>query len=211
MNMREEKRTLRAKLLALRAQLPPTELARQNAALNEQIFRLRAFSDARLILGFYPVGSEKRGFEPDILPALRQALAMGKRVALPRCRSAEDGEADLREMDFFVVDAWENLRPGSFGIHEPDPALHERLERPEAGLCLVPALAFDRAGYRLGYGKGYYDRFLARFAGDALGVCLDGFLLRQLPRGYYDRAVRAVMQPKGLYFCEGEQREAWTK
>ena len=61
------------------------------------------------------------------------------------------------------------------------------------GLCIVPALSFDFQGYRLGYGKGYYDRFLARFGGSTVGLCYDSCMVRNLPAGRYDQPVHLIV------------------
>jgi 5-formyltetrahydrofolate cyclo-ligase len=189
----EQKASLRQALLQKRSAIPAQTLQQHNEKLNRRLCQLWQFREAETVLGYAPIGSAARGFEPDIYATLLEALHQGKRVAFPRCIPGS------REMDFFLVEALEDLRPGSFGVLEPDPERQQRLPRNEAGLCLVPALAFDSAGYRLGYGKGYYDRFLARFAGSSLGICHSEFLLELLPRGFYDRPVDAVLTPQTIH------------
>ncbi|MDR3313776.1 MAG: 5-formyltetrahydrofolate cyclo-ligase [Oscillospiraceae bacterium] len=196
----EQKALLRQALLQQRREYPPQAQAAQNEALNRRLCQLRQFREAEMVLGYYPIGSAARGFEPDIRPALLEALALGKRVALPRCTPDEPGN-----MAFYFVDSLDDLRPGSFGVPEPDPERHEPLPRPAAGLCLVPALAFDGEGYRLGYGKGYYDRFLSRFTGSSLGFCFQDFLLAQLPRGFFDLPVDFVLTPHTI-LCIKERK-----
>jgi 5-formyltetrahydrofolate cyclo-ligase len=197
----EQKSVLRHTLLQKRSGCAPQVQKRQNEKLNRRLCQLWQFREAETVLGYYPIGSAERGFEPDIRPALLEALARGKRVALPR--GTPDGTAKRkREMDFFLVESLDGLRPGSFGVPEPDPARHERLPRPESGLCLVPALAFDGSGHRLGYGKGYYDRFLSRFVGSSLGICYGDFLLERLPRGFFDRPVDAVLTQHTILFTK---------
>ena len=64
------------------------------------------------------------------------------------------------------------------------------------GLCLVPGLSFDLQGYRLGFGKGYYDRFLSDFGGTTVGICYSKCTMGELPRGTFDRAVDIVLTEK---------------
>lgn len=196
----EIKSELRRELLRQRAGLARQARQLFDEKINRRLCQLWQFREAELVLGYYPIGSEGRGYEPDVRPALLEALARGKRVAIPRC-------AGERDMDFFLIDSLNGLRPGSFGVPEPDPERHPRLPRPEGGFCLVPALAFDREGYRLGYGKGYYDRFLSRFEGNSLGICYGDFLLDTLPRGYHDRPVDAVLTQQTIRFVKERSRE----
>ena len=96
---------------------------------------------------------------------------------------------------------------------EPE-TLEAKQETPEAkqenliscfdnALCVVPALSYDRYGYRLGYGGGYYDSFLAKFSGDAIGVCYSNCIYEQrLPHGKYDRRLPSFLTERGVVVCE---------
>ncbi|MDR0531651.1 MAG: 5-formyltetrahydrofolate cyclo-ligase [Oscillospiraceae bacterium] len=172
-----EKKLLRRELLARRAAFAPE---RKRAADEAICLALRdVLENHALVLAFYPIGSE-----PNLLPALR---AFHGQVYLPKCTP------DAREMTFYAVEDWDGLRPGAYGIPEPRAALPAR----HATLCLTPGLAFDREGYRLGYGGGYYDRFLAGFSGESVGVCYEAFFMERLPRGAFDRPVGRVLTERG--------------
>lgn len=113
---------------------------------------------------------------------LRRALADGKRVAVPK---VSDGE-----ICFYYYDETTVLAPGAYGILEPVDAV------PAAdrdALVLLPGLAFDPAGHRIGYGGGYYDRFLAREMHPTLALCYDFQLLPALPAEAHDKAADAVL------------------
>ena len=105
--------------------------------------------------------------EVDTRSVIADALRAGKRVALPRCTQVP------HVLSWHYVSSLDSLVPGRFGIHEPDPELCEdaSFEGTSRSIALVPGLAFDVQGYRLGYGGGYYDDFLARFAGTSIGLC----------------------------------------
>ena len=127
---------------------------------------------------------------------LEEALRSGRKLFLPRCR--EKGEEGWPgAMDFFACSDLGALVKSSFGIPEPVPGSEARLLMPEAlqeadTLVIVPALSFDRAGYRLGYGGGYYDRMLASASCPCVGLAFHELLVDTLPREEWDRPVSAV-------------------
>jgi 5-formyltetrahydrofolate cyclo-ligase len=129
--------------------------------------------------------------ELDAGPIARQALAQGKRLLLPRCRDGAPGLVDLG-----CVGCLSEAVPGSYGILEPP---REACRPPEAfspDLILVPGLAFDRRGNRLGFGGGYYDRLLALpMAQKAFtaGLGYDFQLVPTLPADPWDQPVNAVV------------------
>jgi len=125
--------------------------------------------------------------EPDVLTPWPE----GKRVAMPRV------EGD--DLKFHWVTCREELAPGKFGIPEP------RATAPPAGfsfdLILVPGMAFDHKGGRLGRGRGYYDRFLAAANGLLAGVCFDDQLVSEVPCEPHDARVDAVVTPSEIVLC----------
>ena len=176
-----EKQILRRELLALRNAISLEDKRVWDAAINRAIMEHERFKQARNILAYYPIDSE-----PDIRPALERALRQGKRIYLPRCEPA------TREMAFHQARSLEGLQPGAYGI--PEPEGNCALSIVNCALCIVPGVAFDANGFRLGYGGGYYDRFLARH-GDlrTLGVCYEVLLRDSLPGDATDIAVKRVI------------------
>ena len=92
-------------------------------------------------------------------------------------------------MVFHKVTALSDLNAGYFGVREPEPtlAIIEKKDMGKDTLCLVPALSYDKRGYRLGYGKGYYDRFLEGFSGICVGITFDRCLAEKLPADAHDK------------------------
>ena len=174
--MGELKAALRKELAARRNAL--ADRGAKSRAIEKQVLALPEYLQADRLLLYLSAGSEV-----DTWGLLEKALCQGKAVFAPRCL---DGEG---RMAFYRVRSREELKKGRFGIWEPDPSVCPPLEEPGGALCLVPGLAFDRAGYRLGYGKGYYDRFLAAHAVEAVGLCYGELLLPRLPRQPLDRRV----------------------
>ena len=95
-------------------------------------------------------------------------------------------------MTFYYVSSEDELEAGAYGIREPRAGLPSVPESEYKGsVCIVPGLVFDREGYRVGYGGGYYDRFLANYTGDAIAPVRDGFLYDgALPRDEFDRKAK---------------------
>ena len=187
MDIKELKTSIRKDYLARRASLPPEEKARRDRKICQYILSSASFRYAETVLAYYP-----REHEIDILPVLREAIKMGKRVALPRC----DGE---HHMTYRFVSSLDGLTPGMYGIFEPEesaPAFSENVGH--AALCLVPGVVFDTRGYRIGYGGGYYDRFLHSFGGSVAGVVYREFILPSLPFGRYDLALPVMITETGV-------------
>lgn len=120
-----------------------------DAAIARRVLDSSAYGQAKVLLGYAALPEE---IQTDGI--LRRALAEGKALYLPRCLD------DAGQMAFYRVQALEDLESGSFGVREPSLAAPQyNMDLDGQALCLVPGLCFDGKGYRLGYGKGYYDRF----------------------------------------------------
>lgn len=134
------------------------------------------------------------GIEVDTLEIIRQALAE-KNVYCPRCVEGTN------IMEFYKVSSFADLQQGSYGILEP-PINSDTLNGfGKNALCVVPALSYDKKGYRLGFGKGYYDRFLSGFDGVSVGICYDNCLIDELPSDKFDICVdHLITENKSVSF-----------
>lgn len=175
-NVKEEKRRLRARCKKLRESCPPEVKARLDKALTEKVLGLEEYKACETLFIF--VSSP---IECDTRQIIADALQRGKRVAVPRCADR------FGKMDFYYIRSFDDLSRGTFGLEEPDPQTCERVTDLSSGFCIVPGLCFDLEGYRVGFGKGYYDRFLDEFGGVTAGICYTKFTEKQLPRGAFDR------------------------
>jgi len=145
----------------------------RSEAICRRCSALPEYKEAETVLLYCAVGSEA-----DLMPLARTALSEGKTVAFPKC--GEGGR-----MSFYSVTELSCLVPGKYGI--PEPPEKAPVLSFYGAVCFVPALSFDVEGYRLGYGGGYYDRFLADFCGVSIGVTFDDTLAERLPREKYDK------------------------
>lgn len=144
----------------------------------ERFLNSQLYKDSRTLLCYAALKDE---INTDRI--IERALKDGKQVALPRC-------SDLNgNMDFYYIKSLSDLSVGAFGIREPNPVTYEKVQDFSNCVCLVPALAFDKSGYRLGYGKGYYDRFMKKFIIISVGLCYNEFLKDTLPVEMHDEAV----------------------
>lgn len=186
--LRDEKNALRDQYKAMRRALPPEEKAAMDRKITDRIRSLVSYRYVDTLLLYYP-----KSTEIDTLPLAKSALEAGKKVAFPV--TGENGRMEFRLVENLDSD----LAPGKFGIPEPLPScsLFEKNGRSSA-LILVPALAFDKEGFRLGYGKGYYDRYLEDFIVTSVGLVYQDFIADRLPRGRFDQAVDLLVTEKGV-------------
>ena len=179
------KRELRARMKEIRRGMDPAVKARKDAAILAKLAALPEYREAELLLTYVSTA-----IEVDTLALIRRAFADGKRVAVPYCIP---GRIDMLFCEIFSLG---DLSPGSFGVLEPDPERQPVLAAFPKSLCILPGFAFDLRGYRLGYGKGYYDRFLSRYRGPAVGLCYNACLQTALPHGRFDRMATALVTEK---------------
>ena len=184
-DIREYKSELRKKIRRQREEMPPKQKALLDKMVLKNILKLRQYKSNDTILTYV---STK--IEVDTFGLIRQALKDGKRVAVPRCID------NSREMDFYYITSIDQLEPRTFGVLEPIKEQCELLTDYSKGLCIIPGLVFDFDGYRLGYGKGYYDRFLSRFGGDTAGICYSSCGQWKLVHGFYDRRADLLVTEK---------------
>lgn len=186
-DIRPVKAALREKYRGLRQNMPREIKKSADEAIARQVRRLYQYTECKLLLTYVSTD-----IEVDTMAIIRHAIADGKRVAVPRCIPG------TRSMEFYYIDSVETLQPGAFGVLEPDPNIHEPVDDFSEGLCIVPAFSYDWHGFRLGYGKGYYDRFLSRFEGNIIGICYSNCVQRTLPHGRFDRPVELLVTEKYL-------------
>ena len=136
--------------------------------------------------------------EIDINAIAYQALKDGKKVAYPKC------VAGTNKMDFYYVSSLDELQKGTFGILEPSGDESKKVDKTNASntVCLIPAIVFDRSGYRLGYGKGYYDRYLNSYNGVVLGIIYKRLITDRLPKGRFDIRANALITEEGVISVE---------
>ena len=184
--LKEEKKKLREELLALRSEIVGEEREKAETAVVSRILSLTSFRFAETVLIYYPIKGEI-----NVLPIAEAALKTGKQVAFPLC------DVESSTMTYHIVSDLSELKTGSYGIPEPSSELPVYTpEKDKNDLIIIPAVCFDRQGYRIGYGKGYYDRYLNSFDGTAVGVTFNKLLRQSVPRGRFDKHVSLIVTEK---------------
>ncbi len=155
--------------------------------ISETLISSSLYKNANIILCYASLAPEI-----NTLNIINKALVDGKKVALPI--SQKNGT-----MQFYFIKDLTSLKKGMFDILEPPKTTH--VTDFKNSICLVPGFTFDKLGFRLGYGKGYYDRFLKNYNGVSIGLCYEEFLREELPINEYDQKVNYICTEKYLYNC----------
>ena len=192
-----EKSALRREMTARRDALPEAQRASIAAALTDRLLALPEYAAARSVMATMSIGSEwkTRAF-------LDRARADGKTIVLCRL-TAPPRRLELHS----VADMERGIIPGVWDIPEPDPDRNPRVAFAEVDFAVVPALAVDRSGYRLGYGAGYFDGLLT--GRGARPFCVTAlpaaFVVERVPREPHDVAVDMVLCELGPVAVPGRR------
>ena len=174
------KKEMRAQIRAKKRAMTEEQIVSASARLGELFRSCDLYKNAKTIYGYLPYNQEVR-----TVPMLEQAIRDGKRVAVPKCY----GE----EMRFlYITDFVTEVAPGYANI--PEPIADEPIADDKTALVLMPGLAFDPQGHRIGYGGGFYDRFLAAEPDHpTLALCYGFQMVEHLQTEEFDIPVDQVL------------------
>lgn len=187
-----DKSSLRSNYLRVRRAVPARLRISSDDAIRAALRGFDVFDRAPVVLSYVSFGPEV-----DTRVLIEELLGERRRVAVPLVDRAE------RAMSFREIFSLDQLAPGTMGILEP-PADSRTLTVPEMvrSACLVPGLVFDGAGHRVGYGGGYYDRFLAFYPGNKIGLARVGQLSSNpLPVCEHDVPVDFIVSEGAVWGC----------
>lgn len=184
----KSKANLRQKMRTALADVSPTVRLAASIELGERLNK--QLPSARTILFFAPLPDEL-----DVWPVLELSLALGTTCALPFF-DAEKKTYGARVLNRLATD----IVPGKFGVREPAASCAE-IPLSQFDLVLVPGMAFDLKGNRLGRGQGFYDRLLQAASGVKCGICYDGQLLGEIPTEPHDSKVNFILTPSRCVRC----------
>lgn len=186
-NIKELKTEIRSKYLKMRADMGSDAKRELDAKITAKFLNSVSYRHANTVLCYY-----SSDIEIDTHEIIRVALEDGKKVALPRCNQ------ESNTMDFRYITSFDDLEYTSMKIYEPKETMPLFDCNESLSICIIPAVVFDKSGYRIGYGKGYYDRFLNKFSGAQIGLIYSSCIENKLPRGRYDCAVDVLITEKGI-------------
>lgn len=174
-----DKQELRRSIRQQKRAMTEEEICQRSARLTELFITSDAYKQAKTIYGYMPYNQEVR-----TVPMLEQALRDGKRVAVPKCYGDE--------MKFIFMDDLTKVEKGYAGI--PEPIADEPIADDKTALVLMPGLAFDPQGHRIGYGGGFYDKFLEQEPNHpTLALCYAFQMLSHLETEAHDIPVDVVL------------------
>lgn len=176
----QSKQELRKSLKFARSRV--VKKADKDSAIIKSFINSNLYKDSKQILMYMALDDE---INLDSLIDL--ARFNGKSVAVPYCID------DNGEMEFYYINNLNDLSVGKFGVREPKIDICKKMTDYSDSVILVPAISYDVKGYRLGYGKGYYDRFLAKYPFNSVGLCYNSLVVDELPTNEYDKSVDYII------------------
>jgi 5-formyltetrahydrofolate cyclo-ligase len=183
-SVKQAKASLRARITDKVLAISPDARWSRSAAACDLLLSQEHWRQARTVLLFAPIRCEL-----DIWPLVDHGRAAGKRLALPRFMASSETYAACE-----LCDGLKDVVPGRYGIREPaDHCLEIPLNRLD--LLLVPGVAFDLRGGRIGRGKGYYDRLLTKTRGTTCGVAFDEQIVPTIPTEAHDVLLDCILTP----------------
>ena len=132
------------------------------------------------------------GLEWDTTPIIEQGWREGKIIAVPKCIP------ETRGLDFYRLEAFQQLDESYFNLREPIPEQTVKISKEKIDLLIVPGLIYDKRGYRVGFGGGYYDRFLADFPNKTVSILYSGQLKDEIPNEPFDIEVQHLITENGF-------------
>ncbi|GEL09036.1 5-formyltetrahydrofolate cyclo-ligase [Salisediminibacterium halotolerans] len=165
----------------------------ETEAVQNRLFAHDVWQKSSVIALTYAVGDE---FPTKQI--IEQAFNEGKRIAMPKC------VPETKDMRFYEIEQLDQLEPSFFGLMEPDPDQCKKIVRDQIDLLIVPGLVYDRKGYRIGFGGGYFDRFLAGYRSfDTVSLAYrEQLATERFPNEPHDQRVNFVITADEVIECQ---------
>ncbi len=177
-----EKQYFRIKFKNIKKNIPLTKKMLMDSIIQKKILSLREYCEADIVLGYMA-----NIIEVDIDNIMLEAISNCKKVAIPKCENVINKSI----MNYYFINSFDNLLNGKFAIREPDSKkckIFKAESNHDKIIMFVPGIVFDKQGYRIGYGKGYYDRYLlnVNFNIIKIGLCYNLALVNEFKKSNND-------------------------
>lgn len=181
-----EKKELRKQLLEIRGSIAIEDISEKSRIITEELLSLDEVIEAETIMIYMSFRNEV-----DTKGLFKELIKRGKRVVAGRCIKS------TREIIPVIVDGMESFEDGNYGILEPSLD-NDRVNIEDIDVVIVPGVGFDRTLNRIGFGAGYYDRFLSKLRPDSkkIAICYDEQIVSKVPTGRYDLKMDMVITDK---------------
>jgi 5-formyltetrahydrofolate cyclo-ligase len=182
---------VRKKMLSRRNNHLKSHIFKKSAQIKNRLFKMQEFIQARTILFYISIKNEV--FTHDMI---RESITLGKRIIVP-IADKKNNRLILSELQ-----NWDHLKPGSYKILEPTNEHIREVSINTIDVIIIPGIAFDKFGNRIGHGMGYYDRLLSNSKNAIhIGLAFEFQLLDKFPVDDHDMRVDTIITEKRLIFC----------
>lgn len=187
------KKEFRKKMLALRDAAPATGRASASAAILDNLQEFKEYCEAETVMFFVAFRSEV-----ETIPMIKRAIADGKKVVVPITK-LETGTL----VPSLLLDCDKDLAEGTYGVLEPSAGAVRPVDPEEIDMVMMPGAAFDRTGGRIGYGGGFYDRFIETLRPDVAlaALAFDFQVVDEVPTEPHDRKIHFIVTDKEIIRC----------
>lgn len=183
----KSKPDIRSYCKAIRESFSPDKKQEFDQSITEGFLSLDEYKNCEVLLAFV-----SKDIEVNTEDIIAQAFLDGKTVAVPKC------SPENCTMEYRLIRSRNDLECGFYGIYEPKESC-ERLTSFCGSICLVPGLAYDEERYRVGFGRGYYDKFLNEYTGVSIGLCYSDCVFDNVPKDSFDRPVDILITDNRIF------------
>jgi 5-formyltetrahydrofolate cyclo-ligase len=186
----EEKKQIRKRMQAKLQQLTDEEKQTYDKQIAEKLYELPQWKNADTI-----AITISKGKEIDTIPIIKQAWSEGKTVSVPKC------DPTTKSMAFRQITSFSQLESVYFGLLEPIETVTSEVNKSDMDIIIVPGICFSKNGYRIGYGGGYYDRYLQHVSALTVSLAYCFQVVDSLPIEEHDVPVQMIITNEGVIQC----------
>lgn len=185
----EEKNAVRKKMMTLRKSISKSDIETWSRAIMNRLFEMEEYKEANHVMFYVSYDNEVKTHEMII-----KTLSSPKKVSVPLLEKEKIIPVEIRR--------WDELKPGAYGILEPRHKKESKISEIE--LVVVPGVAFEEGGYRIGHGLGCYDDFLKKVKGLKIGLAFEFQIIPEIPREEHDVSVDKIITEERVIECESQ-------